>query len=99
MYAILLGWPGDGKQVNLSAVVTSRSSVGPGQVFTPIGGSAISLPFTQDGSGLRVTLQYTENVRLGARRRNESPPPRTAYRPLDQSGPMGSPLPICASSP
>ncbi len=62
VYAILLGWPGGGKQVNLSSVTTSRFSVGSGKVFLfgPAGGSAIDLAFTQDGSGLHVTLPSTQ---------------------------------------
>jgi len=62
VYAILLGWPGNGKQVNLASVTTSRFAVGSGKVFLfgPTGGSATSLPFTQDGSGLHVTLPSTQ---------------------------------------
>jgi alpha-L-fucosidase len=58
VYAILLGWPGDGQQFTLSAVTTSRFDVGSGKVFLfgPTGGEAIELQFTQDGSGLRFTL-------------------------------------------
>ena len=58
VYAILLGWPGNGKQVNLTSVTTSRFVVGSGKVFlfAPVGGSATSLQFTQDSSGLHVTL-------------------------------------------
>jgi len=57
VYAILLGWPGNG-QVSLSSVTTARFPVGTGKVFlfAPVGGSAIELPFTQDASGLYVTL-------------------------------------------
>ena len=62
VYAILLGWPGNGSQVNLTSVTTSRFPVGPGKVFLfgPVGGLAISLAFTQDGSGLHVTLPSTQ---------------------------------------
>jgi alpha-L-fucosidase len=58
VYAILLGWPGNGKQVNLTSVTASRFAVGSGKVFlfSPVGGSATSLQFTQDSSGLHVTL-------------------------------------------
>ena len=58
VYAILLGWPGNGTQVNLTSVTTSRFAVGSGKVFlfAPVGGSATSLQFTQDNSGLHVTL-------------------------------------------
>jgi len=57
VYAILLGWPGNG-QIALSSVTTARFPVGTGKVFlfAPVGGSAIELPFTQDASGLYVTL-------------------------------------------
>jgi alpha-L-fucosidase len=62
VYAILLGWPGNGKQVTLASVTTSRFPVGSGKVFmfAPTGGSAINLQFTQDGSGLHVTLPSTQ---------------------------------------
>jgi alpha-L-fucosidase len=62
VYAILLGWPGNGKEVTLTSVTTSRFAVGSGKVFLfgPVGGSAISLAFTQDGSGLHVTLPSTQ---------------------------------------
>jgi len=58
VYAILLGWPGNGRQVTLASVTTSRFNVGTGKVFlfAPVGGSATSLTFSQDASGLRVTL-------------------------------------------
>lgn len=58
VFAILLGWPGNGKQVSLKSVTTSRFPVGAGNVFLfgPTGGSAIKLQFTQDGSGLHITL-------------------------------------------
>jgi alpha-L-fucosidase len=58
VYAILLGWPGNGKQITLASVTTSRLPVGSGKVFLfgPAGGTATSLSFTQDGSGLHVTL-------------------------------------------
>jgi alpha-L-fucosidase len=62
VYAILLGWPGNGKQVTLASMTTSRFPVGSGKVFmfAPTGGSAINLQFTQDGSGLHVTLPSTQ---------------------------------------
>jgi alpha-L-fucosidase len=62
VYAITLGWPGNGKQVNLTSVTTNRFPVGSGKVFLfgPTGGAAIGLQFTQDGSGLRVTLPSTQ---------------------------------------
>ena len=62
VYAILLGRPGNGKEVTLTSVTTSRFAVGSGKVFLfgPVGGSAISLAFTQDGSGLHVTLPSTQ---------------------------------------
>ncbi|MGC4070198.1 MAG: alpha-L-fucosidase [Polyangiaceae bacterium] len=58
VYAILGGWPGNGKVVNMTAVTPSRFTVGSGKVylFGPVGGSATSLAFTQDASGLHVTL-------------------------------------------
>lgn len=54
VYAILGGWPGNGKQVNLTAVTTGRFALGNGKVFLfgLAGGAAIELPATQDGSGL-----------------------------------------------
>ena len=62
VYAILLGWPGNGKQVDLTSVTTSRFAVGSGKVFLfgPTGGSPIPLTYTQDGSGLHVTLPSTQ---------------------------------------
>jgi alpha-L-fucosidase len=62
VYAILGGWPGNGKVVNMAAVTTSRLAVGSGKVylFAPIGGSAIDLSFTQDTSGLHVTLPSSQ---------------------------------------
>src|SRR4029079_13177461 len=58
VYAILLGWPGNGKQITLASVTTARFNVGTGKVFLfgPVGGQAINLTFTQDASGLHVTL-------------------------------------------
>lgn len=58
VYAILMGWPGDGAQVTLSSVTSSRFEVGAGGVylFGPVDGNPISLPFTQGDNGLRVTL-------------------------------------------
>jgi alpha-L-fucosidase len=54
VYAIL----GDGSQVNLSAVTTSRFDVSGGKVFLfgPVDGDAVDLAFTQDDSGMRITL-------------------------------------------
>jgi len=62
VYAILLGWPGNGKQVTLASVTPTRFNVGTGKVFLfgPVGGQAINLTFSQDGSGLRVTLPSTQ---------------------------------------
>lgn len=62
VYAITLGWPGNGKQVTLASVTKARFDVGSGKVFlfAPTDGSAISLPFTQDDSGLHVTLPSTQ---------------------------------------
>jgi alpha-L-fucosidase len=58
VYAILLGWPGNGKQITLASVTTARFNVGTGKVFLfgPVGGQAINLTFAQDASGLHVTL-------------------------------------------
>ena len=58
VYAIFLGWPGSGKQVTLASVTTTRVAVGSGKVFLfgPTGGSPVPLTFSQDGSGLHVTL-------------------------------------------
>jgi alpha-L-fucosidase len=60
LYALLGGWPGG--QVNMTAVTTSRFSLGTGKVFLfgPTGGAAIELQATQDGSGLHVTLPSTQ---------------------------------------
>jgi alpha-L-fucosidase len=62
VYAILGGWPGNGKQVNLTSVTTSRFALGTGKVFLfgPTGGAAIELQATQDTSGLHVTLPSTQ---------------------------------------
>jgi alpha-L-fucosidase len=62
IYALLGGWPGNGKQVNLTAVTTARFAFGSGKVFLfgPTGGAAIELQATQDGSGLHVTLPATQ---------------------------------------
>jgi alpha-L-fucosidase len=62
VYAILLGWPGNGKQVTLASVTTTRFAVGSGKVFLfgQTGGSPTTLTFTQDGSGLHVTLPSTQ---------------------------------------
>jgi alpha-L-fucosidase len=62
VYAILLGWPGNGKQITLASVTPARFTVGAGKVylFGPVGGQAIELPFTQDAGGLHVTLPATQ---------------------------------------
>ncbi len=62
VYAILGGWPGNGKVVDMTAVTTARFAVGSGKVylFGPTGGAAINLSFTQDTSGLHVTLPSTQ---------------------------------------
>ena len=45
LYAIFMGWPGNGKQVTMASVTTSAFPVGNGKVylFGPLGGSAIEL--------------------------------------------------------
>jgi alpha-L-fucosidase len=64
VYALLMGWPGNGKQVTLASVTTSRFDFGSGKVFlfgpTGNGSDAITLQATQDGSGLHVTLPSTQ---------------------------------------
>jgi alpha-L-fucosidase len=62
VYAILGGWPGNGKTVNLTAVTTSRFALGSGKVFLfgPTGGAAIELVAAQDSSGLHLTLPATQ---------------------------------------
>ena len=64
VYALLMGWPGNGKQVTLASVTTSRFDLGSGKVFLfgPNGDGAgeIALQATQDGSGLHVTLPSTQ---------------------------------------
>jgi alpha-L-fucosidase len=64
VYALLMGWPGNGKQVDLTAVTTSRFALGSGKVFmfgpTGNGTGEIVLQATQDGSGLHVTLPSTQ---------------------------------------
>ncbi|HVT09183.1 MAG TPA: alpha-L-fucosidase, partial [Polyangia bacterium] len=62
VYAILLGWPGGGKQLTLTAVTPSRFAFGAGKVFlfAPVGGSPIALQATQDGGGLHVALPSTQ---------------------------------------
>ena len=62
VYAILGGWPGNGKVVNMTAVTTARLALGSGKVylFGPTGGSAIDLTATQDTSGLHVTMPATQ---------------------------------------
>jgi MYXO-CTERM domain-containing protein len=64
VYALLMGWPGNGKQVDLSAVTTTRFALGSGKVFlfgpSGSGTGEIALQATQDGSGLHVTLPSTQ---------------------------------------
>jgi alpha-L-fucosidase len=64
VYALLMGWPGNGKQVDLTAVTTTRFALGSGKVFLfgPSGNGTgeIALQATQDGSGLHVTLPSTQ---------------------------------------
>ncbi len=59
VYALVGGWPGS--QLTLKTPTTSAFPVGSGKVFLfpTIGGTATSLTFTQDGSGLHVTLPGT----------------------------------------
>jgi alpha-L-fucosidase len=64
VYALLGGWPGNGKQVTLSSVTTSRFALGSGKVFlfgpSGDGMGEITLQATQDSSGLHVTLPSTQ---------------------------------------
>jgi alpha-L-fucosidase len=64
VYAILGGWPGNGKQVTLASVTTSRFALGSGKVFlfgpSGDGTGEITLQATQDSSGLHVTLPSTQ---------------------------------------
>ncbi len=62
VYAIVLGWPGNGKQVTMTAVTPGRFALGSGKVFLfgPTGGAPIPLQASQDGSGLHVTLPSTQ---------------------------------------
>jgi alpha-L-fucosidase len=64
VYALLGGWPGNGKQVTLASVTTSRFALGTGKVFlfgpTGDGTGEIALQATQDSSGLHVTLPGTQ---------------------------------------
>jgi len=64
LYAIFGGWPGNGKQVNLASVTTSRFALGSGKVFlfgpTGNGTGEIALQATQDSSGLHITLPATQ---------------------------------------
>ena len=62
LYAIWMGWPGNGKEVTMASVTPAAFPVGGGKVylFGPTGGAAIALTFTQDGSGLHVTLPSTQ---------------------------------------
>ncbi|HVZ87550.1 MAG TPA: alpha-L-fucosidase [Polyangia bacterium] len=79
LYAIWMGWPGNGKQATMASVTTKAFPVGTGKVylFGPTGGSAISLAFTQDTSGLHVTLP--------------SPQPYTAVAYAMEISPSGTP--------
>jgi alpha-L-fucosidase len=62
VYAILGRWPGNGANVNLTAVTTNRFALGSGKVFLfgPADGSPIELQASQDGSGLHVTLPNSQ---------------------------------------
>jgi alpha-L-fucosidase len=64
VYAIVMGWPGNGKQVNLTSVTTAAFPLGSGKVFlfgpSGNGGDAIPLQATQDSSGVHVTLPATQ---------------------------------------
>ncbi len=64
VYVILGGWPGNGKQITLASVTTSRFALGSGKVFlfgpTGDGTGEITLQATQDSSGLHVTLPSTQ---------------------------------------
>jgi len=64
VYAFLMGWPGNGKQVTLASVTTSRFDFGAGKVFlfgpSGDGTGEIALQATQDSSGLHVTLPSTQ---------------------------------------
>ena len=62
VYALLGGWPGNGKQVDLTSVTTSRFALGSGKVFLfgPTNGAPIELKATQDSSGLHITLPATQ---------------------------------------
>jgi alpha-L-fucosidase len=64
VYALLMGWPGNGKQVTLASVTTSRFDLGSGKVFlfgpSGDGTGEIALQATQDSSGLHVTLPSTQ---------------------------------------
>ena len=68
VYAILGGRPGNGKQVTLASVTTSRFALGTGKVFlfgpTGNGSDAIALQATQDSSGLHVTLPMRKGNRV-----------------------------------
>jgi hypothetical protein len=79
LYAIWMGWPGDGKQATMASMTTTAFPVGTGKVylFGPTSGSAISLKFTQDASGLHVTLP--------------SPQPYTAAAYAMEISPSGTP--------
>ncbi len=56
LYALLGGWPNG--TATLTTPTTSAFPVGSGKVFLfpSLGGTAVALTFTQDGSGLHVTL-------------------------------------------
>jgi alpha-L-fucosidase len=90
LYAIVLGWPGNGRQITLANVTTAKFDVRAGQVylFAPVGGSAIGLAFTQDGSGLHVTLPDTQ------------PYTALAYAmKISKSGKIPDPTPVITTPP
>jgi alpha-L-fucosidase len=70
VYAIIMGWPGNGKQVTLASVTTARFALGSGKVFlfgpSGNGGDALELSATQDGAGLKVTLPATQPYQAAA---------------------------------
>lgn len=59
VYAVFLGWPGNGVRVNLVSVDTTRFNLGPTAkvyLFGTTPGTGTSLAFTQSASGLQVTM-------------------------------------------
>ena len=59
VYAIILGWPGNGKQVTLASVTTSSFKLGASAkvfLFGETPGAATSLTFSQTASGLTIAL-------------------------------------------